>query len=520
MLINSKHKKIISGTVIVALIATTLPLSAVAGDWVNDWLKSATSSNGGTYKNQQRGFFMGGSYSLHAPAAKTDSFVTVQAPSITAGCGGIDFFSGSLGFMSVDKLVEKLQKILQNAPGVAFQMALETLCSKCAQIMSSMEAIANALNGMNMNDCQAAKGLMTAAVSGATKAYNSITEDTANNAASNGAMTTGGVNELIKQSGSVYDSMKTLGTTAMDQINTWGDKLKKPGADAGKSLGVSSCTGPINEFIPNKNEAISILLKANANGGSMTPSHIDMLRGLIGDIAIREEGGAIRPVFYPGCMDNKVGTWKTTGDIYKKEFGAKDPDQLCSAEAVKNSIKTDVAARLLKITAGLGDKTKAIDSADMQFIGKLPLPIVGALRTATAMGGDVEMIDSIADVVADMHIIMAVQSGVENARRLGLDVDNLIKKSAAGKKDGCNLDLLSDKMDGYPAEFASFKEDADAFLKVMGDDFQNEIIRLESQLKVADYYQQAENVVRKYAANTFSPSALDRVMALSKGGKK
>ena len=86
-------------------------------------------------------------------------------PRFKVGCGGIDLFMGGFSFLNVNYLVQKFQKILQAAPAMAFDLALSTLCQQCSNIMKSLEALANELNGLQMNDCHDAKVLSAKLVS-------------------------------------------------------------------------------------------------------------------------------------------------------------------------------------------------------------------------------------------------------------------------------------------------------------------------------------------------------------------
>ena len=58
--------------------------------------------------------------------------------------------------MNFEYLVQKLQRILQAAPAAAFDLALKTLCEPCSNVIKSMNAMSDALNHLQLDDCKAA----------------------------------------------------------------------------------------------------------------------------------------------------------------------------------------------------------------------------------------------------------------------------------------------------------------------------------------------------------------------------
>ena len=127
--------------------------------WVDDWLQQQAGTSPNYFSGQQRGYYSGGSFSgrWHSTAEYP---VTVEVPRIKSGCGGIDVFMGGFSFMNTDYLVNKLQSILTDAPAVAFDLALKTLCEQCSNTIKNFEAMADKLNSMQIDECAAAKELV------------------------------------------------------------------------------------------------------------------------------------------------------------------------------------------------------------------------------------------------------------------------------------------------------------------------------------------------------------------------
>jgi len=81
-------------------------------------------------------------------------------PSVKAGCGGIDLFGGSFSFISMEQFQNLLRAIASNAAGYAFEIALQTMCKDCMEVMETLQKKLLALNQGFANSCQLAKGIV------------------------------------------------------------------------------------------------------------------------------------------------------------------------------------------------------------------------------------------------------------------------------------------------------------------------------------------------------------------------
>lgn len=112
----------------------------------------------GTSRSNERTILYGGGMTIKAPISSYYP-LNIQPPSVKAGCSGIDMTFGSVSFLDGDQMVAFAQNILSAAPGVAFDLALKTLCPSCSDTLKSLQTMANQINAMGMNSCQAAKAL-------------------------------------------------------------------------------------------------------------------------------------------------------------------------------------------------------------------------------------------------------------------------------------------------------------------------------------------------------------------------
>jgi conjugative transfer pilus assembly protein TraH len=108
---------------------------------------------------QRRGAFSGGSF-VARNRIMNESLWSVVPPSFEAGCGGIDLFAGSFSFISGEQFQQLLRSIAANAPGYAFQVALENMCPDCMRQLADLQKKLQALNQGFANSCQLAKGIV------------------------------------------------------------------------------------------------------------------------------------------------------------------------------------------------------------------------------------------------------------------------------------------------------------------------------------------------------------------------
>lgn len=105
------------------------------------------------------GYISGGSLKLKSKIYDVN-MVGFSSPYIKAGCGGLDMYGGSLSFINGSEFKELLRSIASNATGYAFQLALESMCSQCSNLMGSLQEKIQKLNEQMGNSCQMAQGLV------------------------------------------------------------------------------------------------------------------------------------------------------------------------------------------------------------------------------------------------------------------------------------------------------------------------------------------------------------------------
>lgn len=120
-------------------------------------------SNPAVLQGQTMNLYTGGSLFMRMPK-RTYQLATVTPPSWNAGCGGIDLFAGGFSYINKEQFVAMLRNIGSNALGYGFKLAIQNLCPTCDNVMQALQATAQAANRLNMDSCEAAKGVVNAAL--------------------------------------------------------------------------------------------------------------------------------------------------------------------------------------------------------------------------------------------------------------------------------------------------------------------------------------------------------------------
>ena len=148
----------------VALIIVLMLPNAVLAGWVDDWTANAVVDQPSYYKGQSRGYLSAGGYSARWRNS-SDYLVSVTPPKLKSGCGGIDVFAGGISFLNANYLVKQLQAILQNAPSVALDLALNVLCTQCAKSIKEFQSMMSRLNNLQLDSCKATQAIVAKTMS-------------------------------------------------------------------------------------------------------------------------------------------------------------------------------------------------------------------------------------------------------------------------------------------------------------------------------------------------------------------
>lgn len=145
------------------------PMPSFAGDlnaevdkMFNDLGAIGNYTAPGAFRGQVFNTFSGGSMMLRAPN-KTYQLMAINYPTAKAGCGGIDVFGGSFSFISAAEFKNMLKNITAALPGVAFQLALESVSPLLGGITKWTKNLESMMTNAHINSCNTAKSLVSSA---------------------------------------------------------------------------------------------------------------------------------------------------------------------------------------------------------------------------------------------------------------------------------------------------------------------------------------------------------------------
>ncbi|WP_338728967.1 conjugal transfer protein TraH (plasmid) [Shewanella baltica] len=151
--------------VTISLLLTTHAHSAGVSGSLNDFFNGlgygTNVTNPGSFKGQSANYYSGGNLFVRSPI-RDAQLVSVQMPSIAAGCGGIDMFMGGFSHINSDALVQQGKAIIANAAPFAVDLALQTWAPQIKQIKDTLTAIADKYLNQSINSCESAQAGVSA----------------------------------------------------------------------------------------------------------------------------------------------------------------------------------------------------------------------------------------------------------------------------------------------------------------------------------------------------------------------
>ena len=109
--------------------------------------------------DQAGGFYTGGSLYARNSVRETP-LVNMTMPAVSAGCGGIDLFTGGFGFVNAHELKDSLKNIANNSVTYAFMLGIDAITPMIGNQMHALQQWANDMNRMNIQSCETAASLV------------------------------------------------------------------------------------------------------------------------------------------------------------------------------------------------------------------------------------------------------------------------------------------------------------------------------------------------------------------------
>lgn len=145
------------------LMALSFTIPAKAG-FMQEFYSAAGSYQGnltsaGVYQSNGMNTVTGGGFVYRAPRKDFNAFYFTP-PSLSAGCGGIDLFMGAFGIPSREEFVAFLRNIGTALPGLAFQLALQSMAPDLSEQITSFRDLIRQYTSMFQDSCTASQNLL------------------------------------------------------------------------------------------------------------------------------------------------------------------------------------------------------------------------------------------------------------------------------------------------------------------------------------------------------------------------
>jgi len=470
--------------------------------WIDDWIQQKTTTNADYLEGQKRGFATFGGFSARWSTGN-DYLVSVTPPQFKAGCGGIDVFLGGFSFLNADYLVQKLQNMLSAAPAVAFDMALNTLCSQCSKAIKSLEAESSRLNQLQFDDCTAAK---TGVV---------LLKDMISSGNAMAALKSKNVSDFLVSSGlqDMWESVKDLKETLASQ--TPGDVAQAGGASGMEDM-VSGCPAIVSQVFFTEGSLLDHL--ASLRGYDL--SYADLMRGYVGDVNVVHQNHDYLYQLVVPCPENtpdKIGAL-VEGDVYERATPSGSCTKVTSI-TVNGASYPSIRAWVFSMLSNICNRmtaAAALTAEQENFLKPIPTPVYRGIFADIQAQGAAVSCSQIADMYADSvaaayayHMITDFYDTIDKAI-MTADAISANKQGAQnpGDSDHCKVEHASDGVN----KLKKVQERLPRYIQAAREQYGEMLSALLSHKEYAAKVQEFTAVVRQALSGTFNEGTADRVL--------
>ena len=152
-------KRLMASMLFIGSSALYANVSSDLDNFFNGMGYAANVTSPAAYESQAAGFFGGGS--LYARnQIRQYQLIQLDLPSYRAGCGGIDLFTGSMSFLSHQKLVDLGKSVMTNAGAYAVDVMLASTVPELKQVRDYLQQLEQMANHSSINSCQLSENLV------------------------------------------------------------------------------------------------------------------------------------------------------------------------------------------------------------------------------------------------------------------------------------------------------------------------------------------------------------------------
>ena len=390
------------------IIITILLVSTLAqANWVDDWGDQSTRSGPSYFEGQKRNYFTGGAYQARFRNSN-ESLFSVQMPRLSAGCGGIDAFSGSVSFMDTEYLVEKFQKAMQMAPAVGIDIALKALMPELAATIGKLEGIGNQLNSMSISECGIAKG----AVDLATQAFTDQ----------------GKLAQMFDSETSINEGTSKNSTNAQQLQKANNNKPTKE-----QSAGVEGCSTEFKKIFATNGSVLEHIFEIRG-----LEKYANFMRAYLGDVIIDYQDKQFTQQRIEKCPETTV---IDTNDILAGKAKIRPISGVCR-NSTDRGLEDIVEEKLLSITTKMKNKT-ALTSDDIKFLNSLPFDNLNSIHKYVKLNQSDFYIQQFKSYMARQLSFALVEDIIQKVTELQLvAIDQAATAETGANSKTCNIGLV------------------------------------------------------------------------------
>ncbi|MEM3265083.1 MAG: conjugal transfer protein TraH [Thermoplasmata archaeon] len=459
-------------------------------DWVSDWFQQATGTPPGNWNTRAQSYYYGGTFSARY-TPQTTNIVNLSLPSLDVGCGGISLFGGGFGFVNLQYLVQQLQQIIQMAPAMAFNLAIEAISEALHVNMNTIKSIIDRLNGLNLNACKASQAL----VAFTAKSLGAPTPGSYGNA----------VADFLQSSGveNLYDTIKTSFSAAGGNATTVADNISGGSFSNGNSSMTSGCPQQLKNIInlatPSSNGSF-IDYEAQNLGLS---GYSSLIRSMIGDIIVKYNSAQL-PVFeyLPPNQCNNAGISSTNIDNFLNGiYYTESENGSCTQQTIiingSQGLRAYVTSEMTNIVAHIKNGT-ALTPDEVNFLNNVPFNLGKMLTYNAVSGTDATFIASMTDYVAKAFAYQSIYNLYESMNALLNALESIKQTTNSGQSNGqCSVDLTNfafQNLDTMKQNAYKLYEEAYNVFKQSGAEYQTSLALSQAQQNFQD---QVVNMARQ-----------------------
>ena len=462
--------------------------TAFAGP-ITDYFQQKVETPGGYYEGQRRGYVTGGGFSARW-RSNNDYLVSVEKPRLRAGCGGIDAFMGGFSFVKAEYLVQKLQQMAQNAPAVFLDLAITKMMQDLSNSMKSIDALTEALNNIQLNDCKATKAII---------------------AGKPGEILDGG--EQLASAWNDFRVTQGISTMYNDAKNTLaGNNGAQPDGD---KPGPNS-PGPLNACPADMDfifltPGTTIIGQMTAKKGYAS-DYADFMRGFLGDlttVSVTNDAGAatINHVYVPPCQQNDQISIENlaSGKVYVRPdpgpalAAGQSPPSCGLAKDANANVINWATVQIQGIRDAMTPGGSGLTAGQKAFIDSVPVPIEYAVLNGMQNKTDAIVVNELGQAVGRMYAYAAMRDFYIMMTTTIETAKNVVKGKAIYNPQ-CQVGRLQEPLQQVEAITISAWRNMSA----MHGEYARSVAELNQSFEYAKHYEDQGAKAKKTAGNLVS----------------